>query len=179
MCNSCGAASLTEKASARFACKDLRDATTPADAGVEVAAAATRRQPSPNRRTPIRRHLRTSSAWRDSSPTYLMVGIQHGNPIGVPLYGCERCGWTTTAFRVDAVREHQADCPGCAGAIRLVFHVRTPPLQRRTAAFTVVSDTPYLSASAATAIPARLSAAICASRSICSRAVATTTWSRR
>jgi hypothetical protein len=41
----------------------------------------------------------------------------------MPLYRCERCGWATTAFRVDAVRDHHTDCPECAGALRMVFHI--------------------------------------------------------
>jgi hypothetical protein len=41
------------------------------------------------------------------------------------MYSCERCGWATTTFRVEAVREHEADCPECAGALRMVFHLET------------------------------------------------------
>ena len=51
-----------------------------------------------------------------------------GNPVDVPLYCCELCGWACTGFRVDAVREHQADCPECSGTIRLVFAIGTPPV---------------------------------------------------
>jgi hypothetical protein len=43
----------------------------------------------------------------------------------VPLYSCEQCGWATTSFRFDAVREHHSDCPECSGLVRLVFHIRT------------------------------------------------------
>jgi hypothetical protein len=50
-----------------------------------------------------------------------------GNPDVVPLYRCERCGWVTNAHLVDAVREHQATCPECAGTIRLVFDAGTAP----------------------------------------------------
>ncbi len=46
----------------------------------------------------------------------------------MPLYRCARCGWATTSFRVDAVRDHRADCPECLGTIRLVFYVGTPSL---------------------------------------------------
>jgi hypothetical protein len=46
----------------------------------------------------------------------------------MPLYRCARCGWATTAFRVEAVRDHHADCPECLGTIRMVFYVGTPSL---------------------------------------------------
>ena len=41
----------------------------------------------------------------------------------MPLYCCEQCGWATTSFRFDAVREHHTDCPQCSGLVRLVFHI--------------------------------------------------------
>jgi hypothetical protein len=44
----------------------------------------------------------------------------------MPLYQCEQCGWATTAFRVEAVRDHHDDCPECLGTIRMVFYVGTP-----------------------------------------------------
>jgi hypothetical protein len=46
----------------------------------------------------------------------------------VPLYCCEVCGWATSSFRVDAVNGHETDCPECAGALRLVFHIDSLPL---------------------------------------------------
>ncbi len=46
----------------------------------------------------------------------------------MPLYRCAQCGWATTAFRVEAVRDHHIDCPECLGTIRLVFYVGTPSL---------------------------------------------------
>jgi hypothetical protein len=45
----------------------------------------------------------------------------------MPLYSCELCGWTTTAFRFDAVTAHTAECPECAGQIRLTFDPRVEP----------------------------------------------------
>jgi len=45
----------------------------------------------------------------------------------VPLYWCDGCGWASTAFRVDAVRTHHADCPDCAGTLRLTYHIATAP----------------------------------------------------
>jgi hypothetical protein len=50
-----------------------------------------------------------------------------GNQPFVPMYQCDGCGWTTTGFRLDAVRNHEGDCPGCNGTIRLVFHVGVAP----------------------------------------------------
>jgi hypothetical protein len=44
----------------------------------------------------------------------------------VPLYCCDVCGWATTAFRVDAVREHQVECQACAGTMRIAFHLEEP-----------------------------------------------------
>lgn len=46
----------------------------------------------------------------------------------MPLYCCEVCGWATTAFRVDAVREHHSECPSCAGTMRIAFHLEEPPI---------------------------------------------------
>jgi hypothetical protein len=46
----------------------------------------------------------------------------------MPLYRCEQCGWATTSFRVEAVRDHHADCPECLGTIHMVFYVGTPSL---------------------------------------------------
>jgi hypothetical protein len=47
----------------------------------------------------------------------------------VPLYCCDVCGWATTAFRVDAVREHHNECRSCVGTMRLAFDLlgRAPP----------------------------------------------------
>jgi hypothetical protein len=41
----------------------------------------------------------------------------------MPLYCCEACGWATTGLRVDAVAAHQAQCPECAGLLRLTFNM--------------------------------------------------------
>jgi hypothetical protein len=50
----------------------------------------------------------------------------------VPTYWCEQCGWKGTWFRVDAVRAHHQECPGCRGALRLAFTeiVPFPPAAR-------------------------------------------------
>ena len=47
--------------------------------------------------------------------------------MGVPLYACDRCGFASTAFRVDAARAHQLDYPSCTGTIRMVLD---PPARR-------------------------------------------------
>jgi hypothetical protein len=44
-----------------------------------------------------------------------------GNPVDVPLYACDRCGFASTAFRADAARAHQLDYASCAGTIRIVL----------------------------------------------------------
>jgi hypothetical protein len=56
----------------------------------------------------------------------------------MPLYCCEACGWATTGLRVDAVAAHQAQCPECAGLLRLTFNMvdAEPPLA-------TVLDRPY------------------------------------
>lgn len=40
-------------------------------------------------------------------------------------------------FRIDAVREHEVDCPSCSGTMRLAFHAgveRSPTSKSRLAA---------------------------------------------
>jgi hypothetical protein len=39
----------------------------------------------------------------------------------VPLYGCDRCGFTSAAFRPDAVAAHRLEYPDCDGAMRIMF----------------------------------------------------------
>ena len=39
----------------------------------------------------------------------------------MPLYACDRCGFTSTAFRVDAARLHRLEYPQCEGSIRIIF----------------------------------------------------------
>jgi anti-anti-sigma factor len=39
----------------------------------------------------------------------------------VPLYACERCGFTSAAFRLDAVAAHRLEYPECEGVMRIVF----------------------------------------------------------
>jgi hypothetical protein len=41
----------------------------------------------------------------------------------VPLYACELCGFTESAFRVDAVRAHRLQDPICPGTIHITFQV--------------------------------------------------------
>jgi anti-anti-sigma factor len=39
----------------------------------------------------------------------------------VPLYACDRCGFTSAAFRVDAARAHRAEYPDCEGTVQIIF----------------------------------------------------------
>jgi anti-anti-sigma factor len=39
----------------------------------------------------------------------------------VPLYACERCGFTSAAFRPEAVAAHRHEYPECDGVMRIVF----------------------------------------------------------
>jgi len=39
----------------------------------------------------------------------------------VPLYACNRCGFTSAAFRVDAARTHRFEYPECEGSIQIIF----------------------------------------------------------
>jgi anti-anti-sigma factor len=39
----------------------------------------------------------------------------------VPLYACESCGFTSAAFRPDAVSAHRFERPDCDGVMRIVF----------------------------------------------------------
>jgi hypothetical protein len=41
----------------------------------------------------------------------------------VPLYTCDRCGFTSTAFRVKAVDAHASEYPSCPGTVRIVYHL--------------------------------------------------------
>jgi anti-anti-sigma factor len=53
----------------------------------------------------------------------------------VPLYACDRCGFTSTAFRPAAASAHHLEYPDCEGIIRIIFRsddryrslIRTPP----------------------------------------------------
>ncbi|HJS92977.1 MAG TPA: STAS domain-containing protein [Solirubrobacteraceae bacterium] len=39
----------------------------------------------------------------------------------MPLYACEHCGFTSAAFRLDAVSAHRLEYPECEGVMRIVF----------------------------------------------------------
>jgi anti-anti-sigma factor len=39
----------------------------------------------------------------------------------VPLYACERCGYTSAAFRPEAARLHRLEDPDCDGVMRIIF----------------------------------------------------------
>jgi anti-anti-sigma factor len=39
----------------------------------------------------------------------------------VPLYACEHCGFTSAAFRLEAVSAHRLEYPDCDGVMRIVF----------------------------------------------------------
>jgi hypothetical protein len=39
----------------------------------------------------------------------------------VPLYACERCGFTSAAFRKAAALAHRFEYPDCDGVIRIIF----------------------------------------------------------
>jgi len=39
----------------------------------------------------------------------------------VPLYACERCGYTSAAFRLEAARLHRLEYPDCDGVMRIIF----------------------------------------------------------
>jgi anti-sigma B factor antagonist len=60
----------------------------------------------------------------------------------VPLYACEYCGFTSAAFRLEAVSAHRLESPECEGVMRIVF--RSGDRDRR-----------HASASAAVPRPAR------------------------
>jgi anti-anti-sigma factor len=45
----------------------------------------------------------------------------HGNTGAVPLYVCDRCGFTSAAFRIDASRAHRGDYPECEGVVQIIF----------------------------------------------------------
>lgn len=49
------------------------------------------------------------------------VSRPEGNTKSVPLYACERCGFTSAAFRLEAAAAHRLGCPDCDGVIRIVF----------------------------------------------------------
>lgn len=39
----------------------------------------------------------------------------------MPLYACDRCGFTSAAFRVNAARAHRQEYPECPGSIKIIF----------------------------------------------------------
>jgi anti-anti-sigma factor len=39
----------------------------------------------------------------------------------VPLYACERCGYTSAEFRPEAARLHRLEYPDCDGVMRIIF----------------------------------------------------------
>jgi anti-anti-sigma factor len=55
----------------------------------------------------------------------------------VPLYACERCGFTSAAFRVEAAAAHRLEYPNCGGVIGIIFqsadHYRNQARARRAA----------------------------------------------
>jgi anti-anti-sigma factor len=59
------------------------------------------------------------------------VACLAGNTECVPLYGCDRCGFTSAAFRPEAAAAHRLEYPECEGAIRIIFrsgdHYRGQP----------------------------------------------------
>jgi anti-sigma B factor antagonist len=62
-----------------------------------------------------------------------------GNTRAVPLYACDRCGFTSAAFRVDAARAHRLAYPQCSGTIQIIFrsderHRDQSPIRRRATA---------------------------------------------
>lgn len=44
-----------------------------------------------------------------------------GNIAFVPLYACERCGYTSAEFRPEAARLHRLEYPDCEGVMRIIF----------------------------------------------------------
>ena len=60
----------------------------------------------------------------------------------MPLYACERCGYTSAAFRPEAARLHRLEYPHCDGVMRIVFRseeryrgeLHVPPTARPAAA---------------------------------------------
>ena len=64
-------------------------------------------------------NLRSSSGWFCGDRLCETWGC-------VPTYVCKRCGWTGTWFRVEAVRVHDRQCPGCQGTLRLAFTDTAP-----------------------------------------------------
>lgn len=61
----------------------------------------------------------------------------------MPLYACDRCGFTSAVFRIDAVSDHRREYPYCEGTLQIIFrsderyHGRTrnpQPAGRPTAA---------------------------------------------
>ena len=44
-----------------------------------------------------------------------------GNTAFVPLYACERCGYTSAEFRPEAARLHRLEYPDCDGVMRIIF----------------------------------------------------------
>lgn len=39
----------------------------------------------------------------------------------MPLYACERCGFTSAAFRSEAANAHRREYPDCDGVVRIIF----------------------------------------------------------
>jgi anti-anti-sigma factor len=44
-----------------------------------------------------------------------------GNTGAVPLYACDRCGFTSATFRIEAARVHRTDYPECEGIVQIIF----------------------------------------------------------
>jgi anti-anti-sigma factor len=55
-------------------------------------------------------------------PSHLSSVHRFGGNTGcVPLYACERCGYTSAAFRPEAARLHRLEYPDCDGVMRIIF----------------------------------------------------------
>ena len=99
-----------------------------APGGAELASDHARDRFRRASRRPSSGGSRPSSGGRGSPEVSALPG--RGNALFMPLYCCEACGWATTGLRVDAVAAHQAQCPECAGLLRLTFNMveaETPP----------------------------------------------------
>jgi anti-anti-sigma factor len=80
-----------------------------------------------------------------------------GNTGVVPLYACDRCGFTSTAFRVDAARAHNVEYPECDGSVQIIF--RSDERRRAPEAHPDAAPKPAASSTAGTASSANSSPA--------------------
>lgn len=69
----------------------------------------------------------------------------------MPLYGCDRCGFTSAAFRPEAAAAHRLEYPECEGAVRIIFRsddrYRAQPHPEVAARATSASDSVEVGAS--------------------------------